>query len=204
MKLSKEVVENAIEILQNLMEQDAYYINENYFEKKETILQEFLGVLQELYQKWIEKNGSEYPAAFLNFCYLRSSIVTESFELFICLFDKNVYFGDSQVYIVWKPDFIMQQYLVSKKELEKKLYDKILNVASHEIKELQILYGVEYFYFIFLFIKNHISIIIEDDNFGKIEITDDFRITFGGFYEEQVTLFRFDDEFFDDVEDETE
>ena len=109
MKISVEKMELAGEIGGALMKQDMQEISELIIHHSDDHFKELAKKLDELFLEFAQKQrqGEAGPVNYVNFTYLYSSILTESFDILIYLSDSCQFEGVNGVHTTWKPMFIM-------------------------------------------------------------------------------------------------
>jgi hypothetical protein len=158
---------------------------------KKEILNELTGVFDELLKRGIElqRKLEKGKMGFISIFFLRSSIITESYEIMISMYEKGYYFDRKPLSISWKPMFIMKYFIDDMKYFEKAIKSKIIRVQKSEINKVKMHYCEDYFQVIKEFFLNYIDEITSLNSFKELEKEEDIKITLGEFMDQNIVLY---------------
>lgn len=192
LKLREDEIESyARELLSDRYMDNLNKIEIEFFDNKQKILSELTDAFDQLFKKGIElqrKNEKE-KIGFISIFYLKSSIVTGSYEIMINLYDKSYYFDRKEVSACWKPMFIIRYFIDDIEYLQKAIKTKIIRPQRYEIDKIKMQYCNDYFKVIECFLEKYIDEITSLDSFNKLQKEEDIKITLGEYLDKSITLY---------------
>ena len=180
------------------------YFEENY--EKET--NDFASHLKDIYLLAINQQKSEKKAGikYLHIAFLRSSLLTESYNLKLSLYSEKFYMDKTETSIYWKPGFIFKYIDGDMAEAKELLIKKsaITQISEFDLKELRYAYAQMYLPvclpFIGDLVEGAMEIIVQDEWEVPV-MTDDFSVIYGGHMEKGYTVYPITENNPADVED---
>lgn len=186
MKIDNEIMQKCIPIMQEIILQDFEKLQrqaEN--DENEESLIKAVEVLCQNYEKNVEMQNK---VAYMDFCFYRSSILTESYEVEISFMDKSTYLKKERPFVLWNTEFIMDYYKKNLDYFEKKLRKRIPKIEKYECKQMGQKLGYQYLGMIQWYIQKKIDKIINLDILQKLDKEENFCVVFGGIYERKVVV----------------
>ncbi|MCI8409046.1 MAG: hypothetical protein HFJ09_07235 [Lachnospiraceae bacterium] len=180
----ERLIEQISEIIYQQFNQDMEDIDVYFHKNQKDIEKEIYYEIEKLSNKWKMDYSEEEEIAYLSFFFLRSSIVTESYVMYVAFYGENMYFSDKSVSEYWKPYFIFNQYVEGKKKVEKKIKQQCLDCSQTLLRGILLNYGYLYATLWKLFLQRRIEKIVDSLIETKLLLTDNFKITFGELYGE--------------------
>lgn len=158
---------------------------EEYKLKKKQCKDEFLKVMDKLFQKGIEKQMQENKAkvAYLCIFYLKSSIMTGTYQMQINLYDQNLYLDTMDVSVNWDATFLMKFYEEDMKKLNKLANRNIYKWSYREYQLLKMEYSDVYRNILELYCVDLIRDILQLETYKKLDKEDNISAYFGGYLE---------------------
>lgn len=153
----------------------AYYVN-----NKTVIEQKIYKQVKKIAQQW--NMYYEEEAFCLVFTFLRSSIVTESYEIMIALYGREMYFDEKKVIGYWVPEFITLQLEKGKKKIYQDIKKKCIDYPKYMQNQMVLNYGVMFSEFLASYIEDAIMSIADGIIDSEVEIASDFKIAYGELY----------------------
>lgn len=188
MKIDNEIIQKSIPIIQEIILQDFEKLQQqvvNDGNKNEENLIKAVEVLCKNYEKNIEMQNK---VAYMDFCFYRSCILTESYEVEISFMDKSTYLKKERPFVLWNTQFIMEYYKKNIDYFEKKLRKQIPKIEKYECKQMRQKLGYQYLAMIQWYIQKKIDKIINLDILQKMDKEENFCVVFGGIYERKVVI----------------
>ena len=180
----EKLIQQISEIVYQQFEQDMEEIDVYFSKNIKNIDLEMHGIVEELSNKWKKNYSIEEEIAYFSLFFLRSSIVTNSCEMYIVFYGENMYFSDKSVSLYWKPEFIFNQYIKGKKFIEKEIKKRCLACPETLLKGVLLDYGYLYATLWKIFLQRRIGKIVNSLIGEQLILTDNFKITFGELYGE--------------------
>ncbi|SFR67929.1 hypothetical protein [Anaeromicropila populeti] len=136
-------------------------------------------------QKKDEKGKIDKIAVF----FLRSSIRTKSYDVYIQIYDSNFYMDKQEVCGVWKPKFIMQYYDEDILFFERNISSEVIRVEKGELRNFEMRLASDYMKMVLVFLGLHLTELFQLTSFDELEKTDSFQVIFGELYGAYEVLF---------------
>jgi len=172
-------------------------LNENspkllsYFEdNKDEILNDFLAHFIPLCEKtsWQQEVGIKAPIACVHIGFLRSSLLTKSYEFRIGLHDEKFWMDNEDSSVYWKADFFFQ-YVEPDIDEVRKILKPYPHLPEAEVYEVGYRYAQCYLIPVTQKIMQNIMIeVFQRANFGKLNVDKNLSIVFGGYMEEGESI----------------
>lgn len=127
------------------------------------------------------------------FSTLESSILTQSYDLQIAFFDENIYLDENAVYVYWRPCFLRAQIDSDMQALYKRAAQTIIRIREYEIEQIRRKYVVNYYFAVFVLLKDMIPRILEKDK-ELLELMRDASFEFGRYMEGTMPIYQWGNE----------
>ena len=180
------------ESLQPKFEKSLDLIDDYYTGNKEAIQSYFIKSINSLIElvKSQQERGIKRDIAYMNICFLRSSVLTESYDFMISLYDDKFYLDKTETHIYFKLDFIFEHINKDIDEIRKEflIYPAI---KKYELKEIRFSYAQYHFIYAMKIIQKlceDIGIKSHLLTFEDLNIKEDFKIIIGGHMEEGLLI----------------
>lgn len=159
---------------------DAEELRAYYVKNKTVIEQKIYKEVKKIAQQW--NMHYEEEAFCLVFTFLRSSIVTESYEIMSALYGREMYFDEKKVIGYWVPEFLTLQLEKGKKKIYQDIKKKCIDYPKYMQKQMVLNYGVMFSEFLASYIEDAIMSIADAIIDSEVEIASDFKIAYGELY----------------------
>ncbi|MBD5088253.1 MAG: hypothetical protein HDT30_05495 [Clostridiales bacterium] len=187
----KEILQKEMEGITTLVESKMITLLNEMEVENEKYSRDFILALEQVFLECIEfqKLKIKEPIEFVTIYFLRSSIVTGSFDFLIQLYDENFLWDEVNVEGIWTPQWLLQEYLSTINEVKIKIKHDILGFYDSDIDFLNLEIGESFMRLMLTFVNNQIEKIIELENFRKMKTNPKFKIVFGDIYGRLVTIY---------------
>lgn len=157
---------------------------------KEQIRKEYLGIFDELFQKCIglQKEGGKGRIKFIDIFYLHSSLLTETYELQLELFDRNFYKDSQPCFVNWKPDFFIRHFEEDLAAFEKKAKNEIIQFDYSVFWDVKKRYYSMFLVMIGEFFRREIDHVRELISYQELYKEEDVRIIYGAYMDQGVQI----------------
>lgn len=139
--------------------------------------------------KELQKNDKKDPIEYICIHFLRSSILTKTFDVEISLYDSQYYFDLDVVTEVWSPKWIVPYWENDIKQLANYLNRKVERFHKGELEKISLDYGIWYYQWLFVFVKSCVMDFIHLDSYNKLLKTDTCKIWMGEIYLDRTVLY---------------
>lgn len=136
----------------------------SYKEEEAKILAELKERLKEVFEKaqQLQEEAAKGKICTMAFSSLQSSVLTESYELRIDLYDKELYLDSAECCTYWRPEFITKYLLKDTEYFKNKICMKIPQIKSYEIQQFIDGYVLNYRYLLVQFFQQILPQVLED------------------------------------------
>ena len=141
-----------------------------------------------------QEAGEKELVAFCNISYLRSSILTKSYDFLIALYDETMYFDPIETLGSWVPKWIMECYENQVSYLRKEVRGKIVRVQDSELLEFERTLAGDYYKIVLGFLLEHLEEIQALESYQKLEKTADFKIQYGEYMDVCIPIYQEEEE----------
>lgn len=141
-----------------------------------------------------QEAGEKEPVAFCNISYLRSSILTKSYDFLIALYDETMYFDPIETLGSWAPKWIMEFYENQVSYFRKEVRGKIVRVQDSELLEFERTLAGDYYKIVLGFLLEHLEEIQALESYQKLEKTADFKIQYGEYMDVCIPIYQEEEE----------
>lgn len=116
---------------------DKKYIKTTYYEE---LKRGFLEACEKC--DFMQKKGRKKEIMFVGIHFLKSSMITGTYDLYINFYDNQLYGDRIETYGIWKPQTIMSHYEELAQVYEKNIQRKVIRPLYSEIQDMKMqLYG---------------------------------------------------------------
>ncbi|MCL1924631.1 MAG: hypothetical protein FWF50_03505 [Defluviitaleaceae bacterium] len=182
MNRKEEVINLAENFLLRKIEPNFNKLEKYLEENKELIVENFSEKLNELFELAIiqQKASIKEPIEYMYISFLRSSMLVESYEFCIDLFNEMIWLDKEETTIYFPLKFIFQ-YIDQDIEDMKSFVNR--KIPQFNLDELKYQYSQCYIPFAALVINKIINEAISKTNFYMLQIAESFKVLFGGYME---------------------
>lgn len=171
-------------------EKNLLEISKEYVEKKEKIDKEFISVFDALFRSGIamQQEGRKGKIAVISIFNLKSSILTENYDIQINLYDENFYLDRKDIFAFWKPTFLMKYYK-SDMEFYKEKTKHILGIGYEKLQEFRMQYCDLYTVLISKYCMEKSGEIVKLESYKQLEKWEETIITFGSYMDKGICIY---------------
>ena len=135
-----------------------------------------------------QQEASKNPVSYLCIAYLRSSLITKTYDFRLSLHSNEFYTDPVETCGYWKPGFLLGHIEHDMKELQAMLRREpsIVQVSDFDIKEVEYSYALAHMFTAVFFMNSLIKETFEKAEAESWEapiFSDDFAVVFGGHME---------------------
>lgn len=187
----EEINTFAKETFQELLKQSTKSIlqelKQNTSSAKKEFLQAVDSVLTLGYQ--MQQRKEKEAIAFLYIFYLKSSLLTGTYEFQINLFDKRFYFDKQECYGFWIPRLFVKYFEEDLTNFYEKARKHLIQFGYAGKQEVKLRYYDAYLAMIGQFIIKEGPELAKLSSFQKLEKEEDIRILFGGYMDRGIRVY---------------
>lgn len=181
---SKEVLEervnNNIEDIRQRMNKNPGKLESNFLKLFDDLFMECVAM---------QERKEKGKIAFIHIFYLKSPVITESYEMQINLFDKNSYMDQTDCYRLFVPEFFIQYYKEDMEYFYKKAKMNVFGFNYANYQEIRLKYYDLYLLLIGQFFLNLVKRIVELPSFLKMEKEEGLVIIYGGYMDRGLQIY---------------
>ncbi|SFR87182.1 hypothetical protein [Anaeromicropila populeti] len=184
-----EIMAIGKELLEERFLKDVERITEEI--KKNSFFKELIAAFDAVFQKVLvlQEDGEKEDIAYVVISYLRSSIITGSYDFLIHLYDESFYFDPKETSGTWSAKYIMDYYENQLDYVERQIGKRMIRLQKSELNDLKMSLAGDYFKIILGIFMEHIQDIVGLESFEKMYKLENVKIVYGGFYDTCVTLY---------------
>lgn len=187
----EEINTFAKETFQELLKQSTKSIlqelRQNTSSEKKEFLQAVDSVLTLGYQ--MQQRKEKEAIAFLYIFYLKSSLLTGTYEFQINLFDKRFYFDKQECYGFWIPRLFVKYFEEDLTNFYAKARKHLIQFGYVAKQDVKLRYYDAYLAMIGQFIIKEGPELAKLSSFQKLEKEEDIRILFGGYMDRGIRVY---------------
>ncbi|HEX3077399.1 MAG TPA: hypothetical protein VHQ24_11105 [Lachnospiraceae bacterium] len=180
-------LEDSTEYLAGIMEEQykhsiALFLHE-FKDRKQVYKQEFMKVIDQVLLKGIEKqeNGRKERIAYICIFFLKSSIMTSSYQMQINLYDQNLYMDRNDVFTKWDTTFLMKYFENDIAVLNRMAKQRIYHWGYKEYQLLTMEYVKMYMDLLELYCADFIRDMLLLESYDRINKEDTVKVYYGGY-----------------------
>lgn len=121
---------------------------------------------------------------------LESSILTNSYDLQIAFYDKNMYLDKAPMYVYWKPMLFFSKIEDDMRIFKRKVAERLVRVKDYEMDFIKRKYLINHYFQVFLFLRKEIPNVIERECKKVNCLEDKFLVLFGRYMEKPILLYQ--------------
>jgi len=185
MNKKKEMLKQVEEFLLSRIEPNLEKLEKYLEENKDVIAKDFIEKLNALSELGIIQQRAEVkePIKYLYISYLRSSILTESYEFRLDLFNDIIWLDKEETAVYWTLGF-MFQYIEQDVNDAKELLRNEGPIPKFYFEEIKYIYSQCYFPFVILVVDKIIEEAMAKSNFYRLVTAESCKVLFGGYMEQ--------------------
>ncbi len=187
----EEIYAFAKETFQELLEQSTKCILQELNQKSNSIKKEFLQAVDSVltlgYQ--MQQRKEKEKVSFLHIFYLKSGLLTGTYELQINLFDKRSYFDPQECYGFWIPTLFIKFFEEDIEKFYEKARKHLVQFGYAGKQDVKLRYYDAYLAMIGQFIVKEGLEIIKLSSFQKLEKEENIMILFGGYLDQAIRIY---------------
>lgn len=126
----------------------------------------------------------------LSISYLYSSLMTETGEFLLTLYDDRLYFDDGPVYAYWSPEFLWEQFRRDTEKIEYGLKKQMHRLKKYELDAVKTEYAERFFEIAHKMFVDYTDIIVSKLRDSQLEITPHFSVIYGGYLDTAAVLWQ--------------
>lgn len=127
--------------------------------------------------------------AWVSVSYLRSSLLTETYDLRIDLYDANFYLDVNEVSGYWNGAFVYAYFREDMAYYTKMAREEMIRIMPGEMKAFMIGYSAHYQAFLRCFCRKHLPRITELPSYQKMQKAADIKFTFGEYLDKTTVIY---------------
>ncbi len=189
---SEKIKEFAAELLEKRFEENATRILSEVFEKNtdtdyyKNLKQAFIEACNKCVKK--QENNEKKKIAYVGVHFLKSSMITNSHDLYINFYDRELYVDRNETYAIWSPKEILKYYEEDAKFFESNISKKIVRPTFSEIQEIKMnLYG-DYLKIVEQVFKCYVFKLVELEEFASVKKDVNYAVFFSPYMEMGMPL----------------
>lgn len=157
---------------------------------KEQIQKEYRSIFDQLFRQCLnmQKEGKKGKIKYLNIFYLHSSLITETYELQIELFDHNFYKDRQSCYRNWTPEFLIKYLKEDLLRFQKKAENEIIQFDYSDFYKVRKRYYAMFLVVIGEFFRKEIESVTLLASYQNMEKDTDIQIIYGGYLDEGILI----------------
>lgn len=165
-----------------------------YIKNKDIIDNEYLQVFNDLFLRCIamQKEGKKEKIAVISIFYLRYSILTESYDIQLNLYDENFYLDNNNIYSLWKSPFFMKYYVDDIEFLKREAKHNIVGFNYEKLQDIRMEYGEVYGVLLEKYCREKVTDIITLPSYEGMDKSEHTIITFGNYMDKGICIYPLD------------
>jgi hypothetical protein len=136
----------------------------------------------------LQENGIKEEIAYITITYLRSSILTGSYEFMFQLYNQDFYYDAVETSSVWSSLFIMKYYENTVTYLENAVKSQIIQLQEYEFRKIKIDLAGDYYKLVSIFIVEQIQDMLQQECFKKLKKASTLKVLYGGYMDKTIEL----------------
>jgi len=185
MQRQEQIKELALEFLKEKMQKTISRVTLYYKEHKAEIEKEFFDTVSHGLCQCL-KRGKR--VGYVTISILESSLITETYDLQLAFYDKNLYADDAPVFEYWAPVFLFAELEHDMDALQNFLKTRVVRLKSYEINDIQMEYAVNFYFLLSFMLRELAKKIFLLPDFIEVEKEEQVKILLGKYMERQTEL----------------
>lgn len=136
----------------------------------------------------LQESGLKEEIAYIVITYLRSSILTGSYEFMFQLYSQDFYYDAVETSGVWAPLFIMKYYEKTVEYLENAVKSKVIQLQEYEFRKIKLDLAGDYYKLASIFIAEQIQDMLQLTCYKKLKKASTLKILYGGYMDMTIEL----------------
>ena len=141
-----------------------------------------------------QEAGVKGPLRFITMSFLKSSVITETYEIALTCHSNDVFLDEAETEIYWRMGFFRDMVDSDMERIVPRLKQKIFRIRDYEIEEFRAFYALTYTALVLTFFSRVLSRVFDLPEFLAVQKETFVDISFGGYMEETVTLAQYSKE----------
>lgn len=150
-----------------------------------------LEAFHELFQTCAEMQSRDEkkPITYIQICYLKAALMTETYEIMIHLYDKKLYFDKAECYGYWYPAAFRKYFEEDIENFYRRARNHLVQFGYEQLQGIKMRYYDMYLALIQQYLYEEVEHIINLPSFAQIAKEENFGISFGGYREKGLQLY---------------
>lgn len=172
---------------------DSCELIQKKFDRSEKITLNILKKFEDIFKKitLLQKEYNKGEIKYLYISYLRSSLLTKSYDFRIDFYDRNLYLDENPTYIYLSLDFIFYYYNDDILYFIEKLRKNFIRLQQYEIELIEEKYAFYYYKICAKFFFDLIKEIFHISNFCDMKKEKEIKVIFGEYMDRGILIYNY-------------
>jgi len=141
-----------------------------------------------------QEAGEKAPLRYVTMSFLKSSVITETYEIAITCHSVDLYMDETETEVYWRMDFMRDMVDNDMKRIAPRIKEEIIRTYNHEIEDFRYYYAQTYTALLLTFFSRFLHRIFELPEFLAVQKEKQVDVSFGGYMEKAVPLIQYEKE----------